>query len=137
MPARPAPTSTSSNAAVFERLRGILSKHADRFSVTSDTKERYCLEGRVGPATLQAWGGKVKRPQIPVAWVDRGKAYVSFHLMAIDPALCGEMSAGLEKRMQGKTCFNFTAIDERLFRELEQLTVRGLAAFKRAGFITS
>lgn len=27
--------------------------------------------------------------------------------------------------------------DEALFRELEHLTARGLAAFKRAGFITS
>jgi hypothetical protein len=31
------------------------------------------------------------------------KSYVSFHLMAIDPALRGEMSPALEKRMQGKT----------------------------------
>ena len=135
--AKPAPTAKSSSDAVFARLRDILSKHADRFTVTSDTNERYCLESPVGPATLRAWGGKMKRPRIPVAWVEIGKVYVSFHLMAMDPALRGEMSADLEKRMQGKTCFNFTAVDEALFRELEQLTRAGLAAFRRAGFITS
>jgi len=132
-----ASTAASSSDAVFARLRAILSKHADRFFVTSDTSDRYCLESPVGPATLRAWGGKMKRSRIPVAWVEIGRAYVSLHLMALDPALRGEMSAGLEKRMQGKTCFNFTVVDEALFRELEQLTARGLAAFKRAGFITS
>ena len=137
MRAKRAPTVVSSNDAVFARLRDILSKHADRFSVTSNTKARYCLESPVGPATLRAWGGTVKRTQIPVAWVEIKKAYVSFHLMAMDPALRGDMSGELEKRMQGKTCFNFTTVDEALFRELAHLTARGLAAFKRAGFITS
>jgi hypothetical protein len=67
MSAKAGPKAASSNDAIFGRLRGILSKHADRFSVTADTKERYCLESPVGPATLRAWGGTVKRPQIPVA----------------------------------------------------------------------
>ena len=137
MRAKRAPTVAASKDVVFTRLRDILSKHAGRFSVTSDTKARYCLESPVGPATLLAWGGKVKRTRIPVAWVEIGKAYVSFHLMAMDPALRDEMSRELEKRMQGKTCFNFTTVDEALFRELEHLTARGLAAFERAGFITS
>jgi hypothetical protein len=137
MSAKAAPKAASSNDAIFARLRGILSKHADRFSVTADTKERYCLESPIGPAALRAWGGKVKRAQIPVAWVEVGKARVSFHLMAMDPALRGEMSSDLERRMQGKTCFNFIAVDDVLFRELERLTAHGLAAFKRAGFITS
>jgi hypothetical protein len=137
MSAKPGPKAASSHDAVFARLRGILSKHADRFAVTADTKERYCLESPIGPATLRAWGGRVKRPQIPVVWVEIDKAYVSFHLMAMDPALRGEMSSDLEKHMQGKTCFNFTTVDDVLFRELERLTANGLAAFKRAGFITS
>jgi hypothetical protein len=126
-----------SSDTVFTRLRAILEMHADRFSITADTNDRYCLEANVGPATLRAWGGKVKRPQIPVAWVETGKSYVSFHLMAIDPALRGEMSPALAKRMQGKTCFNFTTVDDALFRELEHLTARGLAAFESAGYITS
>jgi hypothetical protein len=130
-----AKSNAASSDAIFARLRGILATHADRFSVTADTSQRYCLEGPIGPATLRAWGGNVRRPQIPVAWVEIGRTYVSFHLMAMDPALRGGMSAELEKRMQGKTCFNFTAMDDALFRELEHLTALGLAAFKRAGFI--
>ena len=65
----------------------------------------------------------MKRPQIPVAWVEINKAYVGFHLMAMDPALRGEMSSDLEKHMQGKTCFNFrTAPSTELVLELERLT---------------
>jgi hypothetical protein len=29
--------------------------------------------------------------------------------------------------MQGKSCFNFTTVDEPLFAELETLTVKGIA----------
>ena len=49
----------------------------------------------------------------------------------------GEMSPALEKRMQGKTCFSFTTVEDALFRELEHLRAHGLAVFKSAGFITS
>lgn len=41
------------------------------------------------------------------------------------------------KRMQGKTCFNCTTVEDALFRELEHLTAHGLAVFKSARFITS
>ncbi len=57
--------------------------------------------------TLRAWGGKLKHPIIPVAWVQIGKTYVSFHLMGIymKTPLLGGMSKELKARMQGKTCF--------------------------------
>ena len=45
------------------------------------------------------------------------------------------MSKELKARMQGKTCFNFKRHDDALFKELEQLTTRAVAAFKKAGFI--
>jgi hypothetical protein len=124
--------------AIFERLRKILLNHSEALAVTADTPERYCLEGRVGPATVHAWGGKKKRATIPVVWVEVGKSYVSFHLMGIygSPKLWDNMSRQLKARMQGKTCFNFRNHDEKLFTELEQLTKQSLAAFRMAGFIT-
>ena len=69
---------------VFDSLRAILQKHAGTFSVKDGSRRTYCLEGAPGPATLRAWRGKVRRPTIPVAWVQLAKAYVSFHLMAMD-----------------------------------------------------
>jgi len=116
-------------------LRGLLQTQATRLSVADDTPTRYCLEAAVGPATLQAWGGKVKRPTIPVAWVEIGKAYVSYHLMSMSTPLGDGMSKELKARMQGKTCFNFTREDDVLFTELEALTSKGIAAFRKAGFI--
>jgi hypothetical protein len=51
-------------------------------------------------------------------------------------ALSDGMSGELKSRMQGKTCFNFKSDDDRLFRELDQLTERAIASFKKAGFIS-
>lgn len=122
---------------IFARLRSILSKHAQSLSVSQDTEDRYCLEGRVGRATLQAWGGKMKRPMIPVAWAQISKGYVSFHLMGVggDSRARQGMSRELQARMQGKTCFNFKVADEALFQELDRLTGRAIEQFRKAEFI--
>jgi hypothetical protein len=124
---------------VFVRLRRILQKQADTLSVSRDEAEYYGLEATPGPATVRAWGGKMKTPTLAVAWVQIGKAYVSYHLMPVyvDARLLDGMSKDLRSRMQGKTCFNFKRNDEALFEELEQLTVKSVAAFRKAGFITS
>lgn len=73
---------------------------------------------------------------MPVAWVQIGQSYVSFHHMGVYafPALLKTLSKDLKARMQGKSCFNFKSVDPALFAELEDLTVRGFAAFKQAGF---
>jgi len=85
---------------------------------------------------LKAWGGRVRRPSIPVAWVEVGKAYVSYHLMGITvPTVQDGMSKALKARMQGKTCFNFTSLDEATITELDRLTSSSIAAFKNSGFI--
>jgi len=123
---------------VFIRLRKILQKHAATLAVKDDAPTCYCLEADAGPAALQAWGGKARRPMIPVAWVQVGKAYVSYHLMGVygNIRLRDGMSKKLKARMQGKTCFNFKGNDEALFEELEQLTVQSIASFRKAGFIS-
>jgi hypothetical protein len=65
------------------------------------------------------------------------KRYVSFHLMAVyvHPDLLDGMSSELRKRMQGKSCFNFTRPDDSLFAELETLTAAGFARFHDEGTI--
>jgi len=121
---------------IFARLRGILEKHAGTFSVT-DEPENYCLAGKVGPAALVAWKGKMKRPILPVAWVSIGKSYVSYHLMGIyaNQKLQNSLSKALKARMQGKTCFNFKSSDNELFKELEWVTAHSIEDFRKAGFI--
>jgi hypothetical protein len=124
---------------VFARLRGLLQAHAVDFSVSQDSGERYGLEAPVGPATLEAWGGKAKIPRIPIAWVELRKNYVSYHLMGIEgnAKLTSNLSEPLRAHMQGKTCFNFKTVDETLVEELRRVTAESLRSLKRAGFIAA
>ena len=47
-----------------------------------------------------------------------------------DPALLSDISDALRDRMQGKSCFNFTADEPSLFKELDALTKKCAAAAK-------
>jgi hypothetical protein len=60
--------------------------------------------------------------------------HVSFHLMPIysDASLLDEVSPALRGHVKGKTTFNFAAIDEELFAELETLTARSFEAYMHA-----
>ena len=122
---------------LFTRLRAILVPHAERLTVSEDTPTRYGLSAPVGPTTLRLWGGKLKHPQIPVVWVQIGQAYVAYHLMPLygSSPLAATLTPALKRRLHGKTCFNFKAIDEPLFAELADVTARGLAAYLRLGYI--
>ncbi len=129
MPAERSTRSVNDFESVFRRLRAILQKHAGRLSVKEDSATCFCLEGGQHPTH--------KKP-MPIAWVQIGKAYVSYHLMTVYgcPALLDSYSKELKARMQGKSCFNFTTVDEALFGELERLTVEGFAVFAKAGFMS-
>jgi hypothetical protein len=115
-------------AAVFQALKGILQRQADRLSVAEDSPSHYSLEGGSHP--------KHKKP-IPIAWVQTGKAYVSFHHMGVyaRPELLDNVSQELRARMQGKSCFNFKAVDHALFSELEDLSLRAFDAFRTTGYM--
>ena len=81
----------------------------------------------------------MKKPIIPVAWVQIAKGYVSYHLMGVNgnAKLCDGMSQELKARMQGKTCFKFKAADDELFAELDRLTCESITALRSAGFVAS
>ena len=103
--------------AVYERLRSILEPYAERMYVSADTDVWYGLD--LAP----------EAERIPATWfgaVRRGKSYVSYYLMSVyaDPRLLDDVSPELKKRMQGKSCFNFTRVDEPLMAELTSLTAR-------------
>src|SRR5262245_56597935 len=103
---------------IYSGLRSILHRHSGKLVVSENSPTRYCLEGGLHP--------KHQRP-MPIAWVEIGKSYVSFHHMGIyaRPDLLKAISSKLRARMQGKSCFSFTSVDEALFAELDTLTVRG------------
>ena len=113
---------------VFSALRAILERNAGKLVVSEDSSTRYCLQGGLHP--------KHQTP-MPIAWVEIGKNYVSFHHMGVcaRPDLLKGISKKLKARMQGKSCFNFTSVDERLFAELEELTVRTFEGFRKLPFM--
>ena len=113
---------------VFSALRSILQRYPGKLTVSENSPTRFCLEGGLHP--------KHKTP-IPVAWVQISKNYVGFHHMGVyaQPGLLKDVSPKLKARMQGKSCFNFTSVDEELFHELEQLSVRAFEAFKQLPFM--
>jgi len=119
---------TTKFESVFSELRAILTRHVGSLSVTEDGPSRYCLEGGRHP--------KHQTP-MPIAWVQVGKAYVSFHHMGVyaRPDLLKGVSKELRARMQGKSCFNFSSVDKVLFAELEDLTVRAFDVFRNAPFM--
>ncbi len=123
---------------VFAHLKEILQKFSGPFTVNPDTNTKYGLYAQIGQATLKIWGGKMKKPAMPVAWVEIGKGYVNYHLMGVygNTKLLDGLSKELKARMQGKTCFNFKKVDENIFLELDSLTARSIDSFKKSGFIS-
>jgi hypothetical protein len=111
---------------VFAALREILVPYAPKLTVVHDEPDNYYLDTHtIGPN---------KRP-IFFAGVKMGKGYVSYYLMPVYAQSAGGMSPALKKRMQGKACFNFKAVDRELFAELKQVTKQGYAAWKKIGWV--
>lgn len=104
--------------AVHVRLKEILAPFRSDLAVTRDGPAGMALE-------LPGLEGK---PWGYVAGTRLGKRYVSFYLMPVygSSGLAATISPELRKRMQGKSCFNFTTVDERLFAELADLAARGI-----------
>ena len=109
--------------STFVSLSKVLRKHSSGMSIKKDEPGNLYLE--LPPATPKA------KPKFFGA-VQTKKSYVSYHLMPVyeDPGLLDGISDGLRKRMQGKSCFNFTAIEPSLFKELEGLTKKCVASAK-------
>ena len=107
--------------AVDRRLREIVEPLRSRLVATKDGPDGLSLE-------IPGLEGK---PYGYVAGIRRGKRYVSYYLMPVYafPDLLESMSPELRRRMQGKSCFNFTKIDEPLFAELERVTTAGLEPY--------
>jgi|SRR5579864_2085527 hypothetical protein len=105
---------------VYSRLGEMLRKHKDRLSVGIE---------KPGTLWMAVTGAMYRGKPLLFAGVRMEKNYVSYHLMSVYMRKV-EMSAELKKRMQGKACFNFAAVDEKLFAELDKLTISGLKDYR-------
>jgi hypothetical protein len=112
-------TETRDLQPVFDRLKRIMKAHAQRMTAEYDTPAGYSVNA--------GYSEKFKRV-LYFGGVQVKKNYVSYYLMPvyIFPDLLKDITPALKKRMQGKSCFNFTKIDEALFSELDELTKRSI-----------
>ncbi|HTX58109.1 MAG TPA: hypothetical protein VMH02_00435 [Verrucomicrobiae bacterium] len=112
----------------FAALRALFAPYAARLVATADDASTYMLDGCHCAALKRAmfFGG-----------VRAGKSYVSLHLMPIytNPELLSRISDALRRRMQGKSCFNFTKPDAALFEELSRLIDAGFRTYLAAGYV--
>jgi hypothetical protein len=112
-PAAPSPNL----AAVHKRLRAMLAPYRRRLRVVNDGPGGMTSSYPSTPGSLGLCVG-----------TRLGKRYFSY-LMGVygDEGLAAAISPELNKRMHGKSCFNFTRIDEPLLQELEALTASSIA----------
>ena len=112
----------------FEELKTVLEPHAPELLVKVDSAEEYSLDTPYS----QKW-----EKELLFGAVQIKKNYVSFHLFPIYmyPDLLDDVSGDLKKRMQGKSCFNFTKVEPGLQKELMDLTRRGFERLRREGII--
>jgi hypothetical protein len=114
-------------AKIYEKLKAIMKRHEDDVFKGGPYGPRPNSYNLVGPPMKLTHG----KP----AWfgaVVMGKTYVSYHLISVYiwPELLAAASAELKQQMQGKSCFNFKTFDEKLFRELAELTAESFKKFK-------
>jgi hypothetical protein len=120
-------------AAAFVSLKRVLEKGSKKLAVKSDSADEYSVMGRIPSPFPQHKGNPMW-----FASVRRGKAYVSYHLMPLymNPPLQKAIGAGLKKRMQGKTCFNFKNEPEpETLKQLEELTAAAVADWAAKGWL--
>jgi hypothetical protein len=113
---------------VFTALKSILAPYAAQLDTKMDEPSELYVDTR-----------HIQKNRKPLFFgaVQLKKSFVSFHLMPVylHPELLDGLSPALKKRMQGKSCFNFTEVDPPLFDELSALTRAGFARYQAQGFV--
>jgi len=119
-------TGAAGGASLFVALRKILSAHEASLVIAKNQPGDYELTAK----TLGANG----KPLF-FGGVRTSRAHTTFYLMplATDAELSASVSVYLQRRMDGKSAFQFKTIEPVLFEELATLTARALESWKAAG----
>ncbi|MCU7695495.1 hypothetical protein ACFSPU_12535 [Haoranjiania flava] len=107
----------------FNKLKTLLKKYEAELKVLHDKEDNYYLNTPMSDTN--------KKTEFFGA-VQIKKSYVAFHLMPLYyyPNLLDNISQGLKNHMQGKSCFNFKAIDDKLLKELSDLIKNSFQQYK-------
>lgn len=108
---------------VFAELRTRMVRAGNGMDIAQDEPGNMVLKAR--------WNEPGKKEPAWFGAVQRKKTYVSVHLMPLYalPTLHELVPPELQRRMQGKSCFNFKTMEPDLFDALEQLMSACAAAY--------
>jgi hypothetical protein len=129
---------------VYDELVRRLSAHESGFRASDNTTDANTPRSRKDEAAsdpgsyLLLGAPTEKYPDGQMfAGVRKGKRYVSYYLFSVllEPDQLDGISPELRRRMQGKSCFNFTRVDDALFSELDGLTARGHELYAERGLL--
>jgi hypothetical protein len=115
-------------ANIFTVLKHIMLPYVGTLTCNIDKADEFSLNTHYIQSNKQPlWFGGVRIR----------KNYVSYYLMPVymEPALLKPLSPALKKRMQGKSCFNFSREDPLLFSELAALTAAALRFYESRGYL--
>lgn len=108
---------------VFDELRARMLRSSNGMNVAQDEPGNVVLK--------TSWNEPRKKEPAWFGAVQLKKNYVSLHLMPLYalPRLRENVSPELQKRMQGKSCFNFKKVETELFDDVEGLIGECAAAY--------
>lgn len=114
--------------AVYDALHALMKPLEKDLVVVHDKPGNYYLNTRI------PWKGK----DLYFGGIVIKKNYVSYYLMGVYmyPDLLDDLPDDLRKRMQGKSCFNFKAIEPSIFKQLAALTKKSFQRMKKEGYIS-
>ena len=113
---------------IFNELKTLLEPYREQMVLKADLPELFYLEApNQGNFNKEVFFGSVKI----------NKNYVSYHLMPvyIFPDLLNSLSPELKKRMQGKSCFNFSKLSQVDLDGLAEITRQGFERYRQAGLV--
>jgi hypothetical protein len=115
-------------ASVYGELHQIMAPYAAQLDVKRDDAEELYVDTR---------HVQKNKKTLFFGAVQLKKAYVAYHLMPVylNPELLASISPALKARMQGKSCFNFKAVEPALFKELAVLTKAAFSSYQAQGFV--
>lgn len=113
---------TAGFGEVFSALKPVFAKYEKRLFVKTDKPDHYYLETKA-----RSYQGE----RMFFGALRTNKAHVSLYLMPLYtyPELIKGVPSGLKKRMQGKSCFNFTSVGREEILQLRDVVAAGFKKF--------
>lgn len=113
---------------LFAQLKALLAPYASRMVLTEDNDQGYSMN--------LPYSAQYQR-EVFFGAAQIKKNYVSFYVMPVYmfPDLLEDSSVELQKRMQGKSCFNFKKSDPAVFAELQALLEKSVRRLEQEGLL--